>query len=201
MPCRWIWRARDVEVFRELVHAWATICNRSDPPEAVGCVQNLRVTIRNDSVQPDFVKIRGLKLQHFVYTLFVNLVRRGTNFFGSVIRATKTRVDELFAVLIQEIERIEVRARGNFDQFCKAISDLCSGQGAKEGEIEKGVHRCMVSTEAVLVIAIVDSNLNRHRCVYQTNDGGRDSDEIGVPAVSGTSEPAGDPPNISPSLT
>ena len=159
------------------------------------------MTIRNDSIQADLVKIRRLKFQHFVYALLVNLVRRGANFFGSAIRATKPRVDELLAVLIQEIERIKVRARRNFDQFCKTISDLCSGQGAKEGEIEKGVHRCMVSTEAVFVIAIVDSNLNRHRCVYQTNDGGRDSDEIGVPAVSGTSEPAGDPPNISPSLT
>ena len=62
------------------------------------------------------------------------------------------------------------------------------------------MHRCMISTEAVFVVAIVDSNLNRYRCVYQTNDGGRNSDEIGVPAVSGTSEPAGEP-NISPSPT
>ena len=159
------------------------------------------MTICNDSIQPDLVEVRSLKLQHFVYALLIDFVRRGTEFFGSAIRATKPRVDELLAVLIQEVERIEVGARRNFDQLCKAISDLCSRQGAKEGEIEKGVHGCMISTEAILVIAIVDSNLNRHRCVYQTNDGGRNSDEIGVPSISGTSEAAGEPPNISPSLT
>ena len=48
----------------------------------------------------------------------------------------------------------------------------------------------MVSAKSILIIAIVDCDLDRHRCVYQTNDSGRDSDEVGVPAVRGTSESA-----------
>lgn len=52
------------------------------------------------------------------------------------------------------------------------------------------MHRGMVSTQAVLIVAIVDSHFDRHRCVNQTNDSGRNSDEVCVPAVSGTSESA-----------
>lgn len=52
------------------------------------------------------------------------------------------------------------------------------------------MHRCVISTQAVLIIAIVDSNLDRHGSVDQTNHRGRHSDEIGVPAVGGTSESA-----------
>ena len=58
------------------------------------------------------------------------------------------------------------------------------------------MHGCMISTEAVFIIAIIDSNLNRHRCVYQTNDSGRNSDEVCVSAVRGTSESAGDPKKL-----
>ncbi len=47
----------------------------------------------------------------------------------------------------------------------------------------------MVCTETVLVVAIVDGNLDGDGCVYQANDSGRDSDEVGVSSVSGTSEP------------
>ena len=62
------------------------------------------------------------------------------------------------------------------------------------------MHRCMIGTETVFIIAIIDSNLNRHRCVYQTNDSGRNSDEVCVSAVRGTSESAGAPKKVSTSL-
>lgn len=62
------------------------------------------------------------------------------------------------------------------------------------------MHRCMIGTETVFIIAIIDSNLNRHRCVYQTNDSGRNSDEVCVSAVRGTSESAGAPKKVSASL-
>lgn len=56
------------------------------------------------------------------------------------------------------------------------------------------MHRCMIGTKSILIVAIVDNHFDRHRCVYQTNDSDRNSDEVGVPAVSGTSEST-EPPN------
>ena len=47
----------------------------------------------------------------------------------------------------------------------------------------------MVGTQTVFVVAIVDSDLDGYRCVYQANDSRRYSDEVGVPTVRGTSEP------------
>ena len=48
----------------------------------------------------------------------------------------------------------------------------------------------MVRTKAVLVVAVVDCDLDRHRSVYQTNDSGWDSDEVSVPPVRSASESA-----------
>lgn len=52
------------------------------------------------------------------------------------------------------------------------------------------MHGSVVSSEAVLVVSIVDGNLDRHGCVNQTDDGGGHSNEVGVPAIRGTSEPS-----------
>ena len=52
------------------------------------------------------------------------------------------------------------------------------------------MHWCVIGTESILIVAIVDCYLDRHRSVYQANDSGRDSDEVGVPAIGGTSESA-----------
>ena len=124
------------------------------------------MTVCNDSIQPDLVEIRGLQLQHLVYAFLVDLVRRCSDFFRCAIRAAKSRVDELLAVFVQEVEGSQVRACRDLDQLCKAISDLCGGEGAKEGEIKESMYGCVVSTEAVFVVAVIDSNLDRHRCVY-----------------------------------
>lgn len=86
-----------------------------------------------------------------------------------------------------------MRASRDLDQLREAIADLCYWKGAQEGEIEEGVDRCMICSQAVLVVAVIDSNLDRHRGVNQANDSGWYSDEVGVPAVGGTSEPAGYP--------
>lgn len=44
----------------------------------------------------------------------------------------------------------------------------------------------MVSTESVFVVAIIDSDFDRDRCINQSNNRSRNSDKIGVPAVRGT---------------
>ena len=123
---------------------------------------NSRVTICDDSIQPDLMKIRGLKLQHLMYAFLVNLVRRRANLFCCTIRAAKSRGDEPLAVFVQKVESVEMGACRDFDQLRETIPDLRSGEGAQKGEIEEGVHRCMIGTEAVLIIAIIDSNLDRH---------------------------------------
>jgi hypothetical protein len=48
--------------------------------------------------------------------------------------------------------------------------------------------RSVVGAESVLVVAIIDSNLDRNRCVNQTDDRGRNSDKVGVPSVCRTSK-------------
>lgn len=42
----------------------------------------------------------------------------------------------------------------------------------------------MISTQTVLIVAIVDGNFDGDGGVNQTNDCGGDSDKVGVPAVS-----------------
>lgn len=46
----------------------------------------------------------------------------------------------------------------------------------------------MVCTKSVLIISIVDSNLDGDRRVDQSNDCGRDSNEVGVSSIRRTSE-------------
>jgi len=50
------------------------------------------------------------------------------------------------------------------------------------------VHGGVVGSETVLVVAVVDGDLDRDGGVNQTDDGGRDTDEVGVAAVGGTGE-------------
>ena len=145
--------------------------------------------ISDDSVQADLVQVGGLQLQHLMNTFSVDLVRSLNDILGSTILASKAGVDQLFAVLIEQVEGVEMRAGRDLDKLGEPITDLRHRQGPQEGEVEEGMHWCMVCTKPVLVVAIVDSNLDRHRSVYQTNDSSRHPDEVGVPAIGGTSEP------------
>ena len=121
--------------------------------------------------------------------LLVDLIRSYANFFRSTISPSKSSVNQLFTIFVQKIEGIQVRACRDFDQLRKAVSDLSGRKGTKEGKVEERVDGRVVGTKTILIVAIVDSNLDRHRCVYQANDSRRHSDEVGVPAVRGTSEP------------
>lgn len=47
----------------------------------------------------------------------------------------------------------------------------------------------MVGAKSVFVVSVVDGNLDRYGSVYQTNDSGRDTNKIGIPAIGRTSEP------------
>ena len=54
------------------------------------------------------------------------------------------------------------------------------------------MHRCMVSTQAVLVVAIIDGYFDRDRGINETDDGGGNADEVGVSPVCRTCKPAED---------
>lgn len=50
------------------------------------------------------------------------------------------------------------------------------------------MNRGVVSTQPVLVIAVVNSDLDTDASINETNDSGRDTDEVCVPAVRSTRE-------------
>ena len=78
-------------------------------------------------------------------TLPVDLIGSFTDLLGSAICTAKASIDKLFTVFVQQVEGVQVRAGGDLDQFRKAISDLGGREGSKEGEVEKGMHRRMIS--------------------------------------------------------
>jgi hypothetical protein len=56
-------------------------------------------------------------------------------------------------------------------------------ESLEEREVEEGVHGCVVGSQTVLVVAVVDGNLDTDRGIDQTNDGCGDTDIVGGPAV------------------
>lgn len=96
--------------------------------------------------------------------------------------------DKLLAVLVQQVKRGLVRTCRNLDQLRETISNLTFWEGLQECKVQEGVHRGVVSSKAVLVVAIVDSNLDTDTSIDQTDDSGGNSDEVGIPAVCGASK-------------
>jgi hypothetical protein len=149
---------------------------------------NIRVTVGNDSVKTDLVEVGGLELQHLVNTTTVDLVGSIANLLGSTLTATETGLNELLAVLVEQVEGVEVGTGGDLDQLCETVADLGIGKRAEESEVKEGVHGSVVGTKTVLVVGVVDTNLDRDGSVNETNNGGGDTDEVGVSAVRSTSE-------------
>ena len=76
----------------------------------------------------------------------------------------------------------------NLDQLCETVSYLALWQSLQEREVEECVHRGVVRSETVLVVAVVDSDLDTDAGIDQANDGSWDTDEVGVPSVGGASK-------------
>jgi len=81
-----------------------------------------------------------------------------------------------------------VGAGSDLDQLCKTISDLCSGESAEKGKVQKGVDWSVVCSKSVLVVAVVDSYLDRNRSVDQADDCSWNTNEVSVAAVCSTCE-------------
>ena len=142
------------------------------------------MTVGNDTVKTNLVEVRCLELEHLVDTSPVNPVGSILDLLLSTIGVTESGVNELLGVLVEKIECGQVSTAGDLDQLCETVPDLRSGECAEETEVEEGVLGCVVGTETVLVVAVVDTDLDGDGSVNQANDGGGNADEVGVAAVS-----------------
>lgn len=79
-------------------------------------------------------------------------------------------------------------ARANLNELCKAVSDLCFGERSEEGEVEESVHWCVVGTQSVLVVPVVDRNLDGDRGVNESDHSCGNADVVRVAAVCCTSK-------------
>lgn len=146
------------------------------------------MAVCNDTVETDLVKVRGLEVQHLVDTSPVDLVGSILDLLLGTIGVTESGVDELLGVLVEKVECGKVSTAGDLDQLCETVSDLRSRKCAEETEVKEGVDGSVVCTEAVLVVGVIDADLDRDGSVDQANDGGRNTDEVGVAAVGSTCE-------------
>jgi hypothetical protein len=109
-------------------------------------VQDSRMPICNDSVQPNLVQIGGFQPQHLVDSGTSDLVRRLPYFRRRMFHPTKTRTDQLLAEPIEQLKGGQMGAARDLDQLRKSISNLRLRQRAQEAEVEKGVLRSMVGS-------------------------------------------------------
>jgi hypothetical protein len=86
------------------------------------------VTIGNDTVQADLVKVGSLKLQHLVDARAVDLVRSLADIIGCIITTTELCLDQLLTELIEKVKCSEVGTAGDLDQLCETVSYLPLGQ-------------------------------------------------------------------------
>ena len=118
------------------------------------------MTIGNDTVKSNLVQIRRLKFQHLVNAIAIDRVCSLSYLLRGTIGTAEASGNQLFAILVEQVESILVGANRYFDELCEAISDLCRGQGAQETEVKECPYGRMVSTESVLVIAVIDRDFD-----------------------------------------
>lgn len=144
------------------------------------------MTICDDSIKANLMEIGSFELQHLMDASSVDSISSSFDFSRSIVATTKCSVDQLLAEFVEQIERWEVSTARDLDELRETVTDLRHRQGSQEAEIQESVDRCVVSTQTVLIVAIVDSNLDRHRCIDQADNSGRDTDIVGVASICST---------------
>lgn len=71
----------------------------------------------------------------------------------------------------------------DLDNFREAVSDLALRESAQEVEVEESVYGGVVGTESVLKLAVVDADLDGDGGVDESNEGGADTNPVGVSAI------------------
>lgn len=149
---------------------------------------DLRVAVCNDTIKHNLVQVGGLKLQHLVDTIAIDLVSCIPDLLASSICATETSLDQLLTEAIQQVKCLQMGASRDLDQLGKAIADLCGGKSSQESEVEECVGWCVVCAQTVLVVAVVDSDLDGYGSIDQANDCCGNADEWRVAAVGSACE-------------
>jgi hypothetical protein len=146
------------------------------------------VTICDDTVQTDLVEVRRLELQHLVDARAVYLIRGIANIVRGIIGAAKARRDQLLAELVEQIECPQMGTARDLDQLGETVTNLSLRKTTQELEVEEGVHRGMVCSKTVLVVAVVHGDLDADTGIDEANDSSWDTDEVGTPSVCRTSK-------------
>jgi len=98
-------------------------------------------------------------------------------------RSRETDLDELLAVLLEQLPDLDVGDGRNLDQLCETVADLAERKSGEEREVKEGHARGVVGSETVLELAVVDSDLDRYCCINETDDSRRDTNEVGRSTV------------------
>ncbi len=70
------------------------------------------------------MQIWRLELEHFMNALLVDFVRSFADLISSPIGSSKSSLDQLFAVFVQKVKGVQVRAGRDLDQLRKTVSYL-----------------------------------------------------------------------------
>ena len=131
-------------------------------------------------------------LKHRLDTTVADLLTGGDDLLTALV--AEGSLNELLAVLDQQVVDRLVTDRGDLDELCETVSDLTSWQSLEQGEVEEGVDGGVVGSETgvrpsylrgksprlpVLQLAVVDSDLDGDGSVDETDEGGGDSDKVG----------------------
>lgn len=128
-----------------------------------------------------------------------------SNVFSALLEP-ETSLNQLLAMLDEQIPDRLVTDRGNLDELGETVSDLSDGQGLEERKVEESVEGGVVCSKPavsaissdhhnigsledspVLKLSVVDSDLDTDTGVDQTDQCGRDSDKVGCSSVRSTS--------------
>jgi len=164
-----------------------TVTERGEGSELEG--RGDRMTIGNDSVKTNLVKVRRLEVKHSLNSISADLISSllkllSTN-TGSV--AAVSSVDKVLTVLNEQTPGVLVSAVKNLDQLGGSVSGLANGEGLEEVKVEESVHGSVVSTKTVLELLVVDADLDRDGSVNEGNEGSANSNVVGASSVRSTS--------------
>lgn len=101
--------------------------------------QYLRVSVGNHAVKHNLMKIRRLQFQHLINASPTDLVSNSLDLLRSIIRTTKSCVNQLLAVPIEQLIGLAMSTCGDLDELGKSVADLRFGESAEEGKVKECV--------------------------------------------------------------
>ncbi|KAI3493227.1 hypothetical protein L1887_42067 [Cichorium endivia] len=147
-----------------------------------------RVTVGDHTVQANLVQVGRLEVEHALDGVAADLVGGCLELLGTRSRgvAAVGGVDEVLAVLGEQVPRVLVRAVEDLDELGRAVARLADGQRLEEVKVEEGVHGCVVGAQAVLELLVVDAHLDRDGGVDERDERRAHTDVVGAATVRGT---------------